>query len=118
MSASTTAWSGSAYALTGSWEAAEDATQEAFLRAHRDWERVGRYDQPGAWVRRVAANLAVSALRRRLAEAKALLRLGGTTAARPAAAAGSGGLLAGGPGLAEPPTPGRCPVLPGGLADR
>jgi RNA polymerase sigma-70 factor, ECF subfamily len=66
---------GFAYALTGSWEAAEDATQEAFLRAHRDWERVGRYDQPGAWVRRVAANLAVSALRRRLAEAKALLRL-------------------------------------------
>jgi hypothetical protein len=46
---------GFAYAVAGSWEAAEDATQEAFLRAHRQWERVGRYDQPGAWVRRVAA---------------------------------------------------------------
>jgi RNA polymerase sigma-70 factor (ECF subfamily) len=66
---------GFAYAVAGSWEAAEDATQEAFLRAHRQWERVGRYDQPGAWVRRVAANLAVSAFRRRLAEARALVRL-------------------------------------------
>ena len=26
---------GFAYAVAGSWEAAEDATQEAFLRAHR-----------------------------------------------------------------------------------
>ena len=46
---------GFAYALAGCWVAAEDATQEAFLRAHRQWERVGRYDQPGVWVRRVAA---------------------------------------------------------------
>src|SRR5918992_5827136 len=67
---------GFAYAVAGSWEAPEDATQEAFLRAHRQWERVGRYDQPGAWVRRVAANLAVSAFRRRLAEAPAVVRLG------------------------------------------
>ena len=66
---------GFAYALAGSWEAAEDAAQEAFLRAHGDWERIGRYDQPGAWVRRVAANLAVSSFRRRLAEARALVRL-------------------------------------------
>ena len=47
----------------------------AFLRAHRAGAQVGRYDQPGAWVRRVAANLAVSAFRRRLAEAGALLHL-------------------------------------------
>jgi Sigma-70 region 2 len=66
---------GFAYAVAGSWEAAEDATQEAFLRAHRDWGRIGRYDQPGAWVRRVAANLAISAFRRRLAEARALVHL-------------------------------------------
>jgi len=64
-----------AYALGGSWWAAEDAAQEAFLRAHREWERVGRYEQPGAWVRRVVANLAVSAFRRRLAEGRALVRL-------------------------------------------
>jgi Sigma-70 region 2 len=66
---------GFAYALAGSWEAAEDAAQEAFLRAHREWARVGRYDQPGAWVLRVAANLAVSAFRRRLTEARALVHL-------------------------------------------
>jgi RNA polymerase sigma-70 factor, ECF subfamily len=64
-----------AYALGGSWWAAEDTAQEAFLRAHRDWERVGRYQQPGAWGRRVVANLAVSAFRRRLVEARALVRL-------------------------------------------
>jgi RNA polymerase sigma-70 factor, ECF subfamily len=63
-----------AYALSGSRTGAEDIAQEAFLRAHRDWQRVGRYRHPGAWVRRVAANLATSALRRRLIEARALAR--------------------------------------------
>jgi RNA polymerase sigma-70 factor, ECF subfamily len=53
---------------------AENLAQEAFLRAHRDWQRVGRYQHPGAWVRRVAANLATSAVRRRLIEARALAR--------------------------------------------
>ena len=47
-----------AYALSGNRAGAEDIAQEAFLRAHRDWQRVGRYRYPGAWVRRVAANLA------------------------------------------------------------
>jgi RNA polymerase sigma-70 factor, ECF subfamily len=63
-----------AYALSGNRAGAEDIAQEAFLRAHRDWQRVGRYQHPGAWVRRVAANLATSALRRRLIEARALAR--------------------------------------------
>lgn len=63
---------GLAYALSGSRAGAEDLAQEAFLAAHRSWDRVGRYDDPGAWVRRVVANLSVSAFRRRLAEAKAL----------------------------------------------
>jgi predicted RNA polymerase sigma factor len=45
--------------------------------AHRQWGRIGGYDDPGAWVRRVAANLAVSRVRRRLAEARALVRLAG-----------------------------------------
>jgi RNA polymerase sigma factor (sigma-70 family) len=66
-----------AYALSGSRWAAEDISQDAFLVAHRQWGRVGGYDDPGAWVRRVAANLAVSAVRRRLAEARALVRLAG-----------------------------------------
>jgi RNA polymerase sigma factor (sigma-70 family) len=64
-----------AYALSGSRWAAEDIAQDAFVVAHRQWGRIGGYDDPGAWVRRVAANLAVSGVRRRLAEARALTRL-------------------------------------------
>lgn len=63
------------YALGGSRHVAEDLAQEAFLRAHRDWERVGRMNAPGAWVRRVAANLARSRFRRLRAEARARVRL-------------------------------------------
>jgi RNA polymerase sigma-70 factor, ECF subfamily len=66
---------GLAYALSGNRWIAEDLTQEAFLSAHRDWGRIGAYDDPGAWVRRVVTNLSVSAFRRRMVEAKALARL-------------------------------------------
>ena len=62
-------------ALTKSQWEAEEATQEAFLRAFRDWGRVGGLDGPAAWVRRVALNTAVSRWRRGMAEARALLRL-------------------------------------------
>ena len=64
-----------AYALSGNRAGAEDIAQEAFLRAYRDWDRVGSYEHQAAWVRRVAANLATSLLRRRLVEARALTRL-------------------------------------------
>jgi RNA polymerase sigma-70 factor (ECF subfamily) len=67
---------GLAYALSGSRWLAEDLAQEAFLAAHRQWPRVSAYDLPGAWVRRVVANLSVSAIRRRAVEAKALVHLG------------------------------------------
>lgn len=66
---------GLAYALSGNRWLAEDLAQEAFLAAHRNWERIAGYEQPGAWVRRVVANLSASAFRRRLADAKALARL-------------------------------------------
>jgi len=56
------------------WEA-EEVTQEAFFRAYRDWDRVGRMDHPGAWTRRVALNLAVGRWRRLRSEARALARL-------------------------------------------
>jgi RNA polymerase sigma factor (sigma-70 family) len=65
---------GLAFALSGSRWAAEDLAQEAFLAAHREWQSIGLYEQPGAWVRRVVANKAVSEFRRRLAEARALAR--------------------------------------------
>jgi RNA polymerase sigma-70 factor (sigma-E family) len=64
-----------AHALSGSRAGAEDIAQEAFLRAYQDWDRVGSYEYQAAWVRRVAANLATSGLRRRLVEARALTRL-------------------------------------------
>jgi len=63
-----------AFALSGSRWAAEDLAQDAFLAAHRDWDRIGAYERPGAWVRQVVTNLSVSAFRRRIAEAKALTR--------------------------------------------
>jgi RNA polymerase sigma-70 factor (ECF subfamily) len=66
---------GLAYALSGSRWVAEDLAQDAFLAAHRDWDRIAAYEQPGSWVRRVVTNLSVSAFRRRLSEAKALGRL-------------------------------------------
>jgi RNA polymerase sigma-70 factor, ECF subfamily len=66
---------GLAYALSGSRSGAEDIAQEAFLVAHRDWDRVGTYDQPEVWVRRVVANLSVSLFRRSAVEAKTLARM-------------------------------------------
>jgi RNA polymerase sigma-70 factor (ECF subfamily) len=66
---------GLAYALSGSRIAAEDLAQDAFIAAHRAWDRVGRYDKPEAWVRRVVANMSVSLLRTKTREAKALARL-------------------------------------------
>jgi RNA polymerase sigma-70 factor, ECF subfamily len=75
---------GLAYALSGSRSGAEDLAQEAFLAAHRGWDRVGRFDQPGVWVRRVVANLSVSVFRRRVVETKALARMAlGQTSALP-----------------------------------
>ena len=66
---------GLAYALSGSRSGAEDLAQEAFLAAHRRWDRIGGYERPDAWVRRVVANLSVSTFRRRVIEAKALARV-------------------------------------------
>ena len=71
---------GLAYALSGSRLGAEDLAQEAFVAAHQRWDRIGGYDKPGAWVRRVMANKAVSGFRRQAAERQALARLAGQRA--------------------------------------
>jgi len=68
------------WALTGNVWTAEEIAQDAFLRAHRAWDRVSGYDEPGAWVRRVAINLATSRLRRGVREVRALARLAGRRA--------------------------------------
>lgn len=66
-----------AYGLSGSRSAAEELAQEAFLEAHRAWDRIAGYDDPGAWLRRVVVNRSVSQVRRRVAEARALTRVMG-----------------------------------------
>ena len=52
------------YAYTQDLALAEDLVQEAFCRALPRWERLRTYDDPVAWVRRVAWNLATSRWRR------------------------------------------------------
>jgi RNA polymerase sigma-70 factor (ECF subfamily) len=60
-SSALTAW---LYAYTGDLGAAQDVVQEAFTRALARWDRIARYDDPVAWTRRVAWNLATSRWRR------------------------------------------------------
>lgn len=50
---------------------AEEIAQEALYRACRRWSHVGDMAAPGAWVHRVAINLANSVYRRRRAERRA-----------------------------------------------
>ena len=52
------------FAYTGDLGAAQDLVQEAFCRALPRWERISRYDDPVAWLRKVAFNLAASRWRR------------------------------------------------------
>jgi RNA polymerase sigma-70 factor (ECF subfamily) len=66
-----------AFSLTGSRAAAEDVAQDAFAAAFGRWSTVGGYDEPGAWVRRVAVNSAVSRHRKLASEGRALLRVAG-----------------------------------------
>ena len=51
--------------LAGNTARAEDAVQEAYARLYSRWSRISRYDDPGAWVRRVAINLLRDDARRR-----------------------------------------------------
>jgi RNA polymerase sigma-70 factor (ECF subfamily) len=62
--------------LVGDWGVAEDVVQESFAEAYRQWKTVGRFDRPGAWVRRVAINKAISRMRRRSVEHRVLGTIG------------------------------------------
>ena len=64
-----------AAAVSGNRAIAEDLAQEAMLRAHRHWDRIERYERPGAWVRRATINLSLSAIKRQSAEMRRLLRI-------------------------------------------
>jgi RNA polymerase sigma-70 factor (ECF subfamily) len=52
---------GQLFAVTGDLAEAENVLQEAYARAFVRWSRVGAYDLPEAWVRRVAINVAAMA---------------------------------------------------------
>jgi RNA polymerase sigma-70 factor (ECF subfamily) len=52
------------YAYFGDRAEAQDIAQEAFCRAWQRWGKVSQYDDPLAWVRRVAWRLAISRWRR------------------------------------------------------
>ncbi len=53
------------FAFTNDPAEALDVVQEAYVRAWTRWERVAHLDDPHAWVRRVAFNLAKNSNRRR-----------------------------------------------------
>jgi RNA polymerase sigma-70 factor (ECF subfamily) len=61
--------------VAGDAEAAADAVQEAFVKAHLRWRRIGRYDDPVGWIRRVAINKLRDDHRRSGRKRRALARL-------------------------------------------
>lgn len=67
---------GQVFALLGDLQEAEDVTQEAFAKASLHWKRIAAYDQPEAWVRRVAFNQAFNKTRRARRRLAALARHG------------------------------------------
>jgi RNA polymerase sigma-70 factor (ECF subfamily) len=69
----------------GSEAAATDAVQEAFVKAHLRWRKVSQYDDPVAWIRRVAINRLRDEYRRSVRKDRAVARLAaGADAATPA----------------------------------
>ena len=75
------------FAYFGDRQDAQDVVQEAFCRALARWTRISTYDDPVAWVRRVAWNLATSGWRRRRTALNFLRR---RSAAPPVAEPGPG----------------------------
>jgi RNA polymerase sigma-70 factor (ECF subfamily) len=63
------------YVLSGDRALAEDLAQDAMTTVYRSWARVSVMAGPAGYLRRTAANLAASTVRRRVREARAMLRL-------------------------------------------
>ena len=62
-------------------DGAEEAVQEAFVKALVRWSHVGRLDDPAGWVRLVAVRRLLNARRSRVRETAATARLGRMTVA-------------------------------------
>ncbi len=54
---------------------AEEAVQEAFIRAYSRWRKVRRLEDPVGWIRRVAINLLIDESRRDARKERAMSRL-------------------------------------------
>ena len=70
-----------AIAISGDRQRGRDLTQEAFLRAYRDWPHVATLDSPRAWLRRVVVNLSIDGHRRRARERTVVARYQAATPA-------------------------------------
>ena len=70
-----------AYALCGRIDIAEEIVQDAMTKTYTRWSTVKEYERPGAFVRKVVVNDATSALRRKRAEVRALVRFRGSSGA-------------------------------------
>jgi RNA polymerase sigma-70 factor (ECF subfamily) len=53
------------YRILGNQEQADDLTQETFIRAYQNLDRLGRDPNLSAWLYRIASNACMDALRRR-----------------------------------------------------
>jgi RNA polymerase sigma-70 factor (sigma-E family) len=71
------------YAMTGDRAEAQDAAQEAYVRAWQRWSTVSGYDNPEAWVRTVAYRLCLNHWRKARNRLAAQLRHGGDPDAAP-----------------------------------
>lgn len=56
-------------------EVAQEITQEAFIELHRQWRKVGSYDRPDLWVRKVALRKAQREVARNQRRSRAERRL-------------------------------------------
>lgn len=65
---------GLAVVLLGHGAGAEDLVQDAMVECYRRWDRIGGYDSPRGWVRRVLVQRAMKAAKKRTNERIAQLR--------------------------------------------
>lgn len=71
------------YLVVHDRQTAEDIAQDAFARLLVHWPKVSRYEQPDAWVRRVAIRMAVRANRRAWMRTKLEAQTDGPAQQRP-----------------------------------